>query len=175
MKQKNRARLSITAPVIQHIIRTVLLTSDWWRLLARDNPPGTAVLYWCVRKIMNQRLMRVPSASIEIQTGPKASLQAFAFTAYFCLSNSISWLFHHTSALILCKQSQQCSVMQHLTIQIVLKATILLQKRLYFFFTMILHNCVTTWVICEDTVCVDGEQAAWPVGDNAVSLITGKM
>lgn len=37
-------------------------------------------------------------------TRPKAGLQALAFTPYFCLSNSISWLFHHTGALILCKR-----------------------------------------------------------------------
>lgn len=69
-------------------------------------------------------------------TGPQAGLQAFAFTPTFCLSSSISRLFHHASALILGKHLQQCSVVPQLTVQIIIKATILLPQdmKLSFFF-----------------------------------------
>lgn len=69
-------------------------------------------------------------------TGPQAGLQAFAFTPDFCLSNALSWLFHHASALILCKHLQQRSVMPHLIVQIIIKATILLPQnmKLSFFY-----------------------------------------
>lgn len=69
-------------------------------------------------------------------TGPQAGLRAFAFTPDFCLSNALSWLFHHASALILCKHLQQRSVMPHLTVQIIIKATILLPQnmKLSFFY-----------------------------------------
>lgn len=68
--------------------------------------------------------------------------------------------------------------MPHLTVQIIIKATILLPQNMKLsFFTMIFHNRKPQFVriICEPTICVDGEQAAWPVGDNAISLITDKM
>lgn len=178
---RSRAQLSATTPVSQtrhmyRLINTRLMTTIC-RIESNSN-------YYFVLMCQENREPVFDPSPICLHgdaTGPQAGLQAFAFTPTFCLSSSISGLFHHASALIPGKHLQQRSVVPHLTVQIIIKATILLPQNMklsfFFFFMMIFHNRKPQFVriICEPTICVDAEQAVWPVGDNAISLITDKM
>lgn len=131
---RSRAQLSVTTPVSQtHHMYRLINTRPMTTICRIESNSSYYFVLMCQE---NHEPVFDPSPIClhGDATGPQAGLQAFAFTPTFCSSSSISRLFRHASALILGKPLQQRSVVPQLTVQIIIKATILLPQKVNFFF-----------------------------------------